>query len=258
MIRDNSILTPLCLAIVLFGAGANSGCRPTQPSDPLSVAIAIDLTLSGANNAGTRSDETTEYAENFKAAKKLVAVLTPGTRVSVWAITDQSFSAPVYTGQIPHDPGPYPILNQIDAKKSEIITALDKLSRPGAKFQRTDVLGALERIGEHFKESTASRKIVAVFGDMRNSGDVDIESPDIIDVERALKRTQDQKLIADLQDVDVYVFGIHNRIKNGRKSGRYIKTLRQYWTRYLNDLAGARLKGFYMHHDVAVIEEIFK
>ncbi len=218
---------------------------PSLKAQRLDAVMGLDLSLS---SAAKNYDGSLDHAKNVEGAARLVEGLPAGARVRVLAITDQSFSRPLVllSGELPEDRGPLPLIDRIEVARRRLAAETRDLGRTAPKYAQTDVIGFLIVAADLLHEESRGRKVLVIFSDMRHSAPPpDIESPRLVPVERALRAIEAQHQIADLRQVDVYVYGVHA----AQKDIPYWQSLRAFWEQYFAK-AGAALKNFSMMRDV--------
>ena len=210
------------------------------PGRSLQLVMALDLTQSVA---GRGYDQETDYTKNVAAARQLLLLLPPGTKITVLAITDQSFSRPyiLLSARIPRDKGPLLFEDRVAIARNRLGNELaGKLRSVKPGFRETDVFGALVLAGDIFKDSGDGRRVLVLFSDMRQATrDLNLESPREVGVAEALRRARRQGLVADLQGIEIYVLGADD----AGKSVAYWTSLRDFWKAYFRQ-AGASLKSY--------------
>jgi hypothetical protein len=217
----------------------NSGAAPVS-----NVVIAVDFT---GSVAGKGYDGKTDYEKNIDGACRLISQLPPGAHITVLAITDHSFSQPyvLLEGALPRDKGPLQFQDRIAMARAQIATELRRASESSPpKFPHTDMFGALIVTADILRQSSG-RKVLVMFSDMRQSTrELDLERPATIAIVQALRIADQQRLVADLQGVDVYVLGVD---ASGKAIG-YWDSLRDFWAAYFKK-AGAVLKVYSILRD---------
>ena len=212
----------------------------------LDAAVGIDLSLT---SAAANYDGSLEHAKNVDAAAELIGGLPAAARFRVIGITDQSFSRPLIllAGQLPRDRGPLEFIDRVAVarkKSAADMRAVGRATPP--KYAQTDVIGFLLVAADLLHQSPQARKVLVIFSDMRHSAPPpNIEVPMVVPVASALRTVEGQNQIADLRNVDVYVYGVHAAGKNVA----YWQSLRAFWTQYFAK-SGAALKCFSMMRDV--------
>ena len=241
-------LARLSAACIFLGLIAQ-GCTPAISSNPAAtlpfVLVGLDQTASVAN---TGYDDESDYAKNVKALQPLIAQLPPGARLKVVSISDQSFSKPhvLFSTKLPENTGDLKFFNRVEAEKKRAAAEVRALSDSlRLRFQKTDVFGFLLYASAVLKEVPYRRKVLVIFSDMRDSRAVDLESPRQLRVAEALQSTNQQKLIADLTGVEVFVYGVHAQ----GKDAVYWDSLKAFWTAYFKE-SGADLRTFSMTRSV--------
>jgi hypothetical protein len=215
-------------------------------AQPLDIAVGMDLSLtSNAKNY----DGSVEHAKNVEAAARLIGGFPAATQFRFIGITDQSFSRPLIllTGQLPKDRGPLEFVDQVAIarnKSAAKIRAIGGAAPP--QYTQTDVIGFLLVSADLLHESPQGRKVLVIFSDMRHSAPPpNLEATTVVPVAAALRTVERQNQIADLRNIDVYVYGAHA----ADKDIPYWQSLRAFWTQYFAK-SGAALKCFSMMRDV--------
>ena len=113
-------------------------------------------------------------------------------------------------------------------------------------FPRTDILGGLLVAGELFQQTPRARNILVIFSDMRQQTPaLALESRKAIPVDGLLAKVEQERLLAVLQGVEVYVLGVDS----AGKPVAYWTELRDFWTAYFRR-AGADVKMYSLLRDV--------
>ncbi len=197
-------------------------------------------------------DGKTDYEKNVEAACGLITHLPPGTQVTVFAITDRSFSQPyiLLQRELPTDKGPLQFQDRIAIAKAQAAAQLRKLALSSPRsIPHTDIFGALILAADMLRQSSR-RKALVLFSDMRQStSDTDFERLKTIS-RQTLATVERQELIARLQNVDLYVLGVDGT----GKSLAYWNSLRDFWEAYFHK-AGANLKKYSTLRDASVANE---
>jgi len=253
-IKQNSLLALVLVlgllvgpAMVPFARAQSAGWSSPQilaSARHTRILVALDLTRSVA---ATGYDGTTEYEKNVRGACALIPRVAPGSHLTVVGITDQSFSRPyiLLDREVPSDKGPLLFQDQIAIGKARIAEELKRASVIEPQFQRTDIFGALALAADVLEGSTGSRKLLVIFSDMRHStNDIDLERPATIPVREALRRVEQQHLLAHLTGIEIYVLGVDG----AGKSVAYWNSLRDFWLEYFQR-AGADLKTYSVLRD---------
>jgi hypothetical protein len=209
--------------------------------------VFLDLSKSAGVKAHTGKE--TEFQKDLKGVKEFFqSGLKPGEKIKLIGIHSRSFVAP------------YIILEaELSSKKGALGTVLarEKLSLLKKLEERdlkptsdsTDVFGAMHLASALFSSST-DRKII-IFGDLRhNSRDLDIEAPNIIQVEPLLKKARERGLIPSLDAVSVWCLGVHPI----GKTPAYWVSLKDFWTQYFSVARVKELRAFSMERKVVNYE----
>jgi hypothetical protein len=234
---------PIALALLaglIFWVCAARAETPKPPSPP-SVVEVIDLSKSDV--VSTHTSDT--HKDNIDAAAKTIVNLPAGAKFTVIGMTAASFSRPLIllSGHLPLDPGMFRFINRVAAAKDKYADELrHAASAIQADAQTTDVFGSFLVAADLLRQSSAHRRILLPFSDMRQSAPpVNIENVQVVPVAAALKTAEAAHLIADLKGVEVYVYGVHAAYKDVA----YWRSLREFWAAYFTK-AGAHLKVFSM------------
>ena len=92
----------------------------------------------------------------------------------------------------------------------------------------TDICSALYLAASLLPPSSPD-KVIIVLSDMRQAtSELDLESPEVIDVNAALQKAKDQDLIPELGGVKAVCLGV-----SSAKSVKYAKSLKNFWLRFL-------------------------
>jgi hypothetical protein len=236
------IIVPIAfLLLMLFGFAVVRGFSAETPTPhPDLVMLTIDLTTSvNAQNGNGQ----TGY-ETYKVAGEEIIRQTsvPGTTFVAIGITDSSFSHPLFLLQnrIDTDPGYFGEKLQV-SKKHVIDTWRQQTGTRVPSFKHTDLLGAFEEVAEIRQSQNVRFPVLIVLSDMRNNmpHQLDIETPNDIDVSSTLNLIRRQGAVPNLNGIQVYVLGA----KCSDRSYRYFERLRELWTEYFK-AAGAQLRLF--------------
>jgi hypothetical protein len=230
---------PTKLAVVaLLGLGS------TLHGQAIDIWEGLDLS---ATSKATGYDGKMAHSQNVEAAARTIATLPPGSRITVAAISDDSFARPLVllTGRVPDGPGKLREYDQVAARNR----LAGSLRRIGAsvepRFQSTDILGFLIVAGMAFQKTPAMRHVLLIHSDMRQSAaPLDIEHVHVVPVAASLSAVERRHLFADLSGVEVYVSGAHAV----GKDIAYWQSLRDFWTAYF-ERCHATLRGFSIMRD---------
>jgi hypothetical protein len=240
-------ITKGVLTLILFLC---LGCAPALADPSLNLVVAIDLSRS-LNVRGPNGK--TEHEQNVTAISQLLSTVPTGSRVTIIAITDRSFTQPyiLLSVQVNEDAGYF---------KERVTTARRQLARAWIKtsehvrpdFPHTDVFGALLLAGQIFGESPRSRKILFILSDMRHEAfGLNLESPDSIHGADIMKRVESSGMVAALQRVEVYVAGA---VAPG-KLPSYWESLRLFWAEYFKK-AFAEVCGYSVTRIVPQLDQL--
>lgn len=224
------VLVTIC---VLLLGGSRS-----YAASPINLVVAIDLTRSVAVQG---HDSRTEFGQNVAAVGRILAQVPAGSHVAIIGITDQSFTRPyiLMDADISSDEGYFK--ERLSAARGALVARWRKLAgrlRPTAL--QSDILGACLVASQLFRQMPPDRrKQLIVFSDMRQAtGDLDLEK-DTVRVEGALSKVKRGGLLADLNGVEVRVFGADAV----GKSPAYWRGLQGFWVEYFKE-SGARLSAY--------------
>ncbi len=211
-----------------------------RAADLLNIAVGLDLSASG--NVLTHSGKT-ELEENIRTVSAVIAQLPVSTRLTVVGITSRSYSSPLILldGRTPLDAGPFS--NRLASSRKTLLTVWTKRTQ-GLKptYKETDILGAAIYAGDALKRSDAERKVLVILSDGRNfTRELDLETPEKIDVPLSIKRVKEQGLLAVLAGVQTYMLGAGDH--SGKRGTTYAQGLKQFWTQYVQ-LSGGSLEVF--------------
>jgi hypothetical protein len=223
----------------------------TLRGQSIDVLEALDYS---ATSKATSYDGNAAHAQNIQAALRIIGSLPAGSRVTVSAISDQSFARPLVlmTGEIPNTPGPLHEYNQIVAARLRLAKTLQgAASSIKPDYQATDILGFLIAAGMAFKNTPHMRHVLTIHSDMRQSAaPLDIERAEVIPVAASLATVDRRHLFADLSGVDVFVYGVHAV----GKDVAYWQSLRDFWAAYF-ERCHAHLRAFSMTREVPNLSE---
>jgi hypothetical protein len=248
-IKRNSLL----LAVVVAGLLAGATMVPTaraQSADRNNpqvstsgqgtrIVVALDLTASVATSG---YDGKTEFEKNVLGACALIPRLSPGSHITVFGITDQSFSRPdvLLDREVPGDKGPLLFQDRTALAKARMADELKRVSLIKPSYQHTDIFGILAIAADVLQGPTGSRKVLVIFSDMRNStNDLDLERPATVSVREALRKAEQRHLVMHLTGVELYVLGVDG----AGKSIAYWNSLKEFWAEYFRK-TGAGLKAY--------------
>jgi len=228
----------LVLCVLLLGPGA------AYAGELVNLVIALDLSKSVAVKD---SNQKAEFDKNLAGVGRLLATLPAGSRVTVVAITDNSFAQPyiLLAAEVGEDEGYFK--ERLAVARRQVVSAWMKRSkRLSPQFPHTDVLGSLLVAGEIFKQTPGARKVLVIFSDMRQeTAAINLETPSLVFAERLIAKVEKQRLLTDLQSVEVYMLGVDS----AGKSVAYWDSLRDFWAVYFRR-AGASLKSYSILRDL--------
>jgi hypothetical protein len=231
--------------LVVLGAGS------TLRGESIDLLEALDYS---ATSKATSYDGTAAHAQNIEAAARIIAGLPGGSRVTVSAISDQSFARPLVllTGEIPNSPGTLREYDQIVAGRNRLAATLRRVgSSIKPDYQTTDILGFLMAAGMEFRTTPQVRRVLVIHSDMRQSAPpLDIERVQVVPVAAALATVDRQHLFAELTGVEVFIYGVHAV----GKDIAYWQSLRDFWTAYF-ERSHATLRAFSMMRDTPIFIE---
>ena len=168
----------------------------------------VFLDLSKSAGMAAYSGKETEFQKDLKGIKGFFQNgLKPGERIKLIGIHARSYMDPyiILEAELSSKKGS---LGEILAR--EKLWLLKKLGELDLKptSDSTDVFGAMHLASALF--SSSKDKKLLIFSDLRhNSRDLDIETPNIIQVDPLLKKVRDRGLIASLDGASVWCLGVH-------------------------------------------------
>lgn len=235
------------LSVVLFGL-LFPGFPSAAASRQLHVVVALDLSKSVAVKG---HDNKAEYEKNCAGVMRLLSRLPAGSRVAVVGITQNSFAQPyvLLAAKLDGDEGYFQ--ERLTAARQQTVKAWQKRTEDlEPHFMHTDIFGALVLTGQMFKRTRDDRRVLVIFSDMRHEAfGIDLERPAIVSVPPITAKVERAKLLADLQEVEVYVLGVDA----AGKDVAYWESLREFWTEYFRR-SGAALKAFSVTRDLPLLE----
>jgi hypothetical protein len=232
---------PLPIVLLLL---ALYGHEHVLAQDRVNLVVAVDLTGSVAKARGL--DGKTEPDRDTAGVSQVLASAPAGAKVTVIGITDKSFSQPyvLLSAQIASDEGYFK--ERIALVRQMLVQSWQKrCTNPISRFQRTDLLGSLLVAAQLFQTSPGWRNVLVIFSDMRDTYDLDLNSATIVPVRAALKQAENNRLIADLKGVEVYVLGVDG----AQKEIGYWRSLREFWVVYFKK-SGADLRSYSMLREI--------
>jgi len=221
-------------------------------ADAVHLVTEIDLSMTETITAfGMKS----QFEENMRSVPQLMASLPPGALVNVIGITNQTLINPFLILSATLSPDEGYLGSKLIRGRRDLISEWTRRTKglmPTARH--TDLAGGMVYAGQVFEQSKARRKILAIFSDGRNEqpGILDLESPDTINVVKAMKIVEAHGLIASLSDVDVYLFGAGDH--TGKRRPEYLMSLKAFWTEYFRRCGGT-LKLFSTTRDMQRLTE---
>ena len=223
--------------------------RPAQAADRLNLVVMVDLTQSVAVKG---HDGKAESEKNLQAVTRLLAQVPAGSRVTVLAITGNSFAQPyiLLSAEVPTDEG-YFKEKLASARQHLIRTWQKRIDHLQAGFSHTDILGALLLADQLFHDRPSGEKdVLVILSDMRqDTADLNLETTETFDARAALAKTEIKGLVARMENVEVYVLGADNA---GNPIG-YWNRLRGYWIEYFKK-AGANVESYSVLRELRAIE----
>lgn len=231
-------LSILLLCMALFGA------RMAAAENRMHIVVAVDLSRSVAI---ADNNQAAEFQKNLSAIGNFLAHLPAGSKSTVIGITDNSFAQPdiLLSAEISGDEGYFK--ERLAAARHQVAGAwTQRAARLTPAFSRTDILGGLLVAGELFKQTPHARNILVIFSDMRQQTPaLALESRKEIPADGLLAKVEQERLLAALPGVEVYILGVDS----AGKSVAYWTELRNFWTAYFRR-AGADVKTYSVLRDV--------
>ena len=231
-------LAILVLYLLLFGT------RMAAAENRVHLVVAIDLSKSVAVPDSNQADE---FQKNVRAVGNLLSNLPAGTKLTVIGITDNSFAQPdiLLSADISGDEGYFK--ERLAAARRQVASAwTQRASHLAPQFPHTDVLGGLLVAGELFKQTPRARNVLVICSDMRQqTPTLALESRKAIPADGLLAKAEQERMLAVLQGVEVYVLGVDS----AGKSVVYWTELRDFWTAYFRR-AGAVVKAYSILREV--------
>ncbi len=227
------------------------GVGATLRAQSIDFAEALDYS---ATSKATSYDGAAAHGQNIEAAARIIASLPAGSRVTVSAISDQSFARPfvLLAGTIPNSRGKLREYDEIAAARNRLAAGLRRVG-PSIKpdYQMTDILGFLFGAGMAFRNTPRMRHVLVIHSDMRQSAPpLDIEHTRVVPVASALARVGREHLFAELSGVQVYIYGVHAV----GKDIAYWQSLRDFWAAYF-ERCHAALRVYSMTREVPDLTE---
>jgi hypothetical protein len=231
-------LSILLLCMTLFGI------RIAAAENRMHIVVAVDLSKSVAV---ADNNQAAEFQKNLSSIGNLLAHLPAGSKSTVIGITDNSFAQPdiLLSADVSGDEGYFK--ERLAAARRKVAGAwTERAARLTPAFPRTDILGGLLVAGDLFKQTPHARNILIIFSDMRQQTlALALESRGAIPADRLLAKVEEERLLAVLQGVEVYILGVDS----AGKSVAYWTELRDFWTAYFRR-AGADVKIYSVLRDV--------
>jgi hypothetical protein len=223
-------LQKIVIVALSLGIFAHGQANRTDHAD---VVILLDLSQSVAVRG---HDSRAEFEKNVQGVSSILAALPAGAKVTVVGITDDSFATPyiILSAELTGDEGYF---KERLAKGHAALTRAwhERSARLAPNCPETDILGALFVASEVFRDSPENRrKTLIVLSDMRQATPaLNVEHQSVVRADTALRQVANNKLFADLHDVDVYAEGVDAA---GETVG-YWQSLRDRWVAYFTGLA---------------------
>jgi hypothetical protein len=231
---------PATLAVV-----AVLGLGTTLQGQAIDLWEGLDLS---ATSKATGYDGAMAHSQNVEAAARTIATLPSRSRITVAAISDESFARPLVLliGQVPNGPGKLREYDQVAAARNRLAASMRRIGASvEPRYQSTDILGFLILAGMAFQKTPNMRHVLLIHSDMRQSAaPLDIEHVQIVPLAASLSTVDRQHLFADLSGVEVYVAGAHAV----GKDIAYWQSLKDFWSAYF-ERCHATLRAFSMMRD---------
>jgi len=220
-----------------------------QAGDHVDLVVLLDLSKSVAVKG---HDNKAEFDKNVAGITSILSTLPAGAKVTVIGITDDSFATPyiILSGALSGDSGYFK--ERLARGRAALTHAWQERSaRLAPRYAETDILGALLVVPEVFHQSPrGSHKVLVLISDMRQATHaLNLERPSIVQTPVAMRQITAEKMLADLQGVDVYAEGVDAA---GVSVG-YWQSLHDFWKAYFAQ-AGATLAGYSALRDLPEFE----
>ena len=200
----------------------------------------IFLDLSQSMGVSDYVGKKTEFQENVNGIEFYIQNnISPGESIKVVSITEKSFSNPyvLLERKITSNKGAF---GEIIAKDK--LNLLNQWRKLGLKpmANSTDLFGAMQLASILFPPQSKDKRLV-IFSDMRHySKTMDLESPDIINVDVMFNEVLRKGLVPSLDGAKVWCLGVHS----SGKTPAYWKSLRDFWVKYFRQANVLELKSF--------------
>lgn len=211
--------------------------------DHLDLVIAVDLTRSVAV---VGPDGESDFQKNIDGVTRIFAEIPAGAHVTVIGITNRSFAQPyiLMSASVSHDPGYFG--ERLTSARNTLVSHWEASSGIlSPYFRSTDIFGVLLLASQILaQDNAASRKVLVLFSDMRNSSPrSDLENP------QALRNALGVGLAKPvtpsyLAGVEICAIGVDD----ANRPASYFDELHLFWAKYFRD-AGAKLKAFSVLRD---------
>lgn len=222
---------------LLVAAVASCFVSPkAHAQEGVDMVIAIDLT---ASVAVAGPDGKSEFEKDVEGVSRVLAQAPAASRITVIGITDSSFTQPyiLMRARVGADPGYFG--ERLAAARNQLErTWKQRSAHFGPKFQRTDILGALELASQIFAEEQANRRELIIFSDMRqDTTQLNLEASPLVPT--FLLVAEHCTPMPDLQGENVSVLGTGS----ASRPIAYWHSLKQFWAEYFRR-AGANLRSY--------------
>lgn len=183
---------------------------------------------------------------------RLLSNVPSGTRVTVFGITDRTFTQPsiLLSARISDDPG-YFGERLVAARKQLLRTWIARSAKLVPRSRYTDVIGAFLLAAKIFEPEVADHKTLVVLSDMRHhTRELDFESSAVVPEFSQLAGKMKSPM-ADLRGVGVYVVGVDG----AEKPISYWTGLQMLWVDYLGN-AGAQVRAYSVMRELPMSEDL--
>ncbi len=156
-------------------------------------------------------------------------------------ITDRSFSQPYVLLSARIDPDEGYFQERLASAREQLVQAWKKRSSSlVSRFNQTDILGSLVLAAQLFEGHRNQRNVLIIFSDMRQETPaLSLAALRTVPVTPAIKKVEEEHLIAKLGGVEVFVLGVDA----AGKDVRYWNSLHDFWAEYFTR-AGANLRSY--------------
>jgi hypothetical protein len=231
---ENPFLSPVAMILaaiilILFIVIAARG----EDKNAQSLMILVDLS---GSEQGTDYLEKTEFNKNIRFVEEIIRKMEPGTHLRIVGINDRSFDKPflILDKEIHKEKGYFS--EKLAKEKLDLLNSWKQIKlEPKAKG--TDIFGALIYSSLLFENEACQKKLL-ILSDMRNTTNLDLESPAIVD-EKQIQNIEAKGLIANLRSVEVWALGVGTI----SETYQYWNSLKAFWTKYF-EKAGAHLVSY--------------